>query len=323
MDAKVIGAAVAAGVGVALAGWVVMNQLVGGREIRSASATSRLEPRDPAPDADGDEEAAPSEPRRRTGGGGPPPSWATPPATPEGGWSFPPARSAADAVAILDAGVTTVEQLVQGPADLGPLAGASKLGLVRAWRDFIAPVLAGDEAGFANAVASLGGMVGDDNALAGSVFRQLSTYLGGASVDTDAVTAQRVTGDDPREVPGMPSIPAGTGNPTGVPMMVEVSRTTDEAAGTGSERHSVQIPLASVFPDAARAQQGGAPVVRIWTPARMDGSKAQAPDCAVSTYFVWTQDRATWSPVAVRLTLESDRAKDKLRDAMRQARSGG
>lgn len=318
MDAKLITAALAAGVGVTIAAWVLTDQIAGGRDARSA--TAHFEAADP--DDTGDA-PPPGGPRRRPGGPpGEAPQWERPPETPEGGWSFPDAGSPEEAVAALDEGIVSVQAAVQANAALGSLAGASKLGLVESWRTFLAPVLGGDEAGFAGAVAALGGVVGENGELAGSLYRQLNGLLGSAGVDTDAVSTERVGNDDPREVPAAPAIGGAHGEQTGVPVMVEVSRTRDDGTGEETERYAMQIPLGAVFPDAARAREAGAPTVRVWAPARMPGARGDAPDCGVATYLVWTADRARWSPVAVRLTLETDHAKDALRTAMRRGRDG-
>ncbi|MEQ8768911.1 MAG: hypothetical protein RIB60_00225 [Phycisphaerales bacterium] len=351
MNAKIIGAAAVALVGVGLAAWSVAGQLGGSaKSVRSASGgweANRDAPPEPhasaeefiaADDPDAADRAReagielPVEagaPRRLVGPNGEPmgpmPAWMSPIEAPEQGWSFRRVSDAADAAAALEDGVMALEDEVTRNDTLGALAGASRLSIIESWKRFTRPILADDPAAFASAVATLGGLASEisesdspDGAVDG-LFRRLSGFLAGAAIDWAASTTRKADAANPMDIPRRPRLPDGVRlEGSSIPMMTMVMR-NEGPDGAASERRAVSIPLQAIFVNAAEAAENGAPVVEVWTPASIRGGAGGAPDAGVGTYMVWVADDRLWAPVAMRITIESDEG----RSALDRVQEGG
>lgn len=239
------------------------------------------------------------------------PAWMSSVEAPEAGWRFEPVADSAEAGAAADIGTGILEEIVTGSEDLGALGGASKLSLIDSWRTFIRPILADEPGAFSAAVASLGGVVSEGaegEGPAAGLFERLQALLGGSSVDWRAATTRRADPSNAMDVPRMMAMPGGPDMTGSVPLMTMVMR--EENNGVTTERRAVSIPMHALFPDAVEASEGGAPTVEVWTPTAMRSGARKAPDAGVAVFFVWDASARRWSPIAMRITLETEHAAD-------------
>lgn len=319
---KLIGASALAVVALGLAGWLAYRSMGGGRSVRSASqATSEQEPRG-APgelSAEPPGEGAPREVMMD----GPPPKWMQIEqdsfAEYQGEFEFP---SKADAIEAFDTGTEDLVLVAEQDEALGTLGVGARRGLIESWRRFMRPLLAADAEAFEQAVADLGGVTdaGESGQTgASSLFGMLSGYFEDSRV---AMSAARIVERDPmnrREVPAAPSMkmpPGMSGNAVMIPMMVDVMQGADDAPTI----RNMNVPLGSLFPDAAALAAEGATTMEVWAPAKLAGVGGKKADIGPSVFFVLDRDRNAWQPVAMRVALVSDKAASELDDMMKNAR---
>jgi hypothetical protein len=321
MHAKAITAVAGAAVCVGLAVWVGYQSLGGARTVRSAEQATGRAPRAaddrpiPVGSAGGGATPGMSWNAAAVEDDGPAPPWVLAADELRGSFDFATHGSPADAGAALDAGVGVLEQAARS-ADMGNLDAVARSGLVADWTRLVRPAIAGDRASFDAELARLDPTRGDDGRLPGDgLWNALTGLLERASLDLNAARVRRADATDARDVPRMPPLPPGVELKGGVPMMTVIEEHADES-GAVTELQSTMVPLQSLFPGAAEAAARGAPVAEVWTPARCHGSKAAGADAGVSVFFVRDARARRWVPLAMRLTVVSDEAKERLRAAM-------
>lgn len=328
MSLKLVAALGAAVLATAAVAWSASGTFAPKRAPTSAAAAWRPGNRPPAPPpappAAGQSPAqAPAGPSPAGGlrlgeDGAPRPAWVQPLAPPPAGWSFAPIADPAAAARSIDDGSRALEDHATRSPTLGALGGASKIGLIQSWRTFIRPVITRDPAAFAAAVAQLGGIVA--NAAEGApdpaaqLYGRLSALLGESSLDFNAASTRIADPKDQMDVPAMPTLPPGIDlSGAGAPMMVMALR--EDGPDGSTERRAVSVPLHNVFPNAAKAAQAGAPTVEIWTPAAIAGGDRSAPDAGIAVFMVWDAPARSWAPLAMRITLETETAKQAFQAA--------
>ncbi|USO00068.1 MAG: hypothetical protein H6810_05240 [Phycisphaeraceae bacterium] len=322
--ARLIGASVLAVAGVGVAGWLATRSLGVGRTVRSASQAAAEQDRAAheadAPDGGGTQ--------REIKLDGPPPAWVQARqetmSTYNSELDYP---SKGDAIDSFDSGVGDLSIAAEQDGALGALGLPARRSLIESYRTFMRPLVAADQAAFEQAVADLGGETGSGAAgdtPAAALFGRLSGYLENSRV---ALSSARVTprdGTNPQEVPaGPPPMAVGKGkSKTGVvaiPMMVGVEKQIDDE-GKAVTTRDLAVPLSALFPDAAALAAGGAQTIEVWAPAKLADTGGKKADFGPSVYFVHDAGRGTWQPVAMRVTLVSDKAAAKLDEMMKAAR---
>lgn len=299
--------------------WAGARSLGVGRTVRSASS-AQGEPMGRGPS---EIEFGPGGTRAGGPGGGGGPGWVSADRAGAGGgaarsyseaFSFP---TASQALSAFRSGVEDLALRAEQESSLGTLGIVARRGLIEAYRLWMEPLIAGDREGFERSVSSLGG----ETAAAGALFDRLTGYLGSARIDLSAaqiVSRDGASGEVPVAAPvalrgpGMGG-PGGGGGAVGVPMMMGISVTRDEATGEMTRVRQLDIPLSSVFPDVAeRARQGA---MEVWAPAKLGDGKGKQADIGPSVFFV--QESGRWRPVAMRVTLVSEMATAKMDEMMR------
>jgi hypothetical protein len=207
---------------------------------------------------------------------------------------------------------------VTNEGSLGALGGAPRSGLVESWRRLMRPVVAQDEAAFHEAVRSFGtdGASDDGSPAGSSLYRAMSGLLGGAVLDLSRVRTRRADAGNGQDVPRLPTMPDLPGvemkTPRyGVPMMRVGALTLDES-GQETQTSAALLPMQAVFPHAARAAEAGGPVVEVFSPIRVPGSKARGADGGVSAFFVWNAGDRQWQPLSARFVLVSNEGRQRL-----------
>ncbi len=185
--------------------------------------------------------------------------------------------------------------------------------IIGSWRTFVRPLIEGDAPAFTAAIAELGG----SDTGASNLFGTLSGYLHGAAVAWEASKIRRANIVGGPDLPALPNMPGMTLPEGAVPMMATTSETEDEA-GQVTRLHTVNLPLAGIFPQLTDAPDTTR-YFEIWTPARLEGSKSDQADLGMSVFLARVDNR--WTPAAVRLGLRSEAANSQFRSAMQEARS--
>jgi hypothetical protein len=300
----------------AVALWAGARSLGVGRTVRSASA-AQGEPMGRGPSE------MESGPGANRGGGPGGPGWVS---ADRGGAGPGAARSysdefsfptAAQAMIAFKAGVEDLALRAEQESSLGTLGIVARRGLIEAYRLWMEPLIAGDREGFERSVSTLGG----ETAAAGALFDRLTGYLGNARIDlasAQIVSRDGASGEVPVAAPvalrgpGMGG-PGGSGGVVGVPMMMGISVTRDDATGEMTRVRQLDIPLSSVFPDVAERAREGA--LEVWAPAKLADGRGRQADIGPSVFFVRQGEH--WRPVAMRVALVSEQAATKLDEMMR------
>jgi hypothetical protein len=309
IKAALAGGVALAGVGVAV--YLGFSAFGGGRTIRSAQQAS-TGPAGPGAPADEDSVS------RRVELDGPPPAWmqANMDRASAYGESFV-FPDTDDAMSAFDTGSIDLALRAETDDALAPLGIGPRRGLIDSWSAFMQPLLADDRDGFVGALASMGAANADAG---GALFDRLSDYMRGSRVALGAARLRTIDATEPGAIPaGMPDLPGMPTGMTAIPMMVSVMETQDDDGNTTTIRE-MNVPLSSVFPEAAAGARDGARTVEVWAPAKLPGAKGDRADTGPGLYFVFDEGARRWQPVAMRLALVSEAAASKLESVMRSRR---
>lgn len=306
MDKKVVVVLSLALGAVALGAWLARDQISPGRAIRSPDL--------PTPSGG----PGPGGERSIETGEGEAPEWVRADPLEGVGESlvFVSHASPAAAAVALENGRSVLNETAA--EQLEGIAYDAQLGVVESWSAFILPVVANDKAGFASAVAAFGGVGAFDETEgtglpADALFDRLSPFFAGASFDVNQARVRRADPSKPMAVPmlmktpGMPDVPAGR-----VPVMAMQTDTRSEEGGPTESRVAVSLPMEGLMPRAAAALAGGSPVVEVWIPVRLAGSKNKSADMAVSSFMVRPGNGSAWVPLSMRLNLLSDESRNRM-----------
>lgn len=318
MDPK-IKITLAAGVAVsalAIAVYLGYTALGGGRTVRSASEAGAAQNSGPS---GGESAGEPAGTERRVELDGPPPAWMQEnldrAQAYNDAFEFPTKDRA---MTVFEDGAADLALAAESDDALEGVTLSGRRGLIESWSAIMQPLLAGDRDGFVRTLADMGA-AGDD--AGGGLYDRLAGYFTDARLAMGAARIRNVDATRPGAIPaGMPDIPGMPAGATAIPLMVGVMEMQDDETGETTTIREMNIPLASVFPDAAAAAQAGVRTAEVWAPAKLATGRGDAADIGPSMYFVHDERSGRWQPVAMRLALVSEEASSRLQSMMRSRR---
>ncbi|MEM7756362.1 MAG: hypothetical protein AAF297_12090 [Planctomycetota bacterium] len=326
LNPKAIGAAGIAAAAVGVAAWQIASFTGIGAEVVSAKqAAQAASPTTPTPiqgpTASASDDSAPDSPNPPISASAPPQGARMVPfdplaADPAQTFRFQPPTDLGD----LTSDLTYV---ADGTPELATLGRAGKASMVDTWRAFVTPLVAGDRDRFTGAASRAGA----EPQAAAKLFDRLQPAIQDAEFDLSKAITRAIDPTDATALPRMPQIPAsfalpgGTTKAVSIPMMMSTNQSTDRKTGQTVRDKTLGIPLTGIFDRAGTLLNAQAPLVEVWTPARLADRRTDTADLGMSVFMAHDRSANTWVPAAFRLKLVSDHAQQSFTQALSASRS--